>query len=334
MAYENRENRLQLPFLPSSQAITLPIPPNFSILQGKLILVGTVTIAGGTTNGTAVGEGGPINLIKRIRIIGNPANGSPYPGGYLVDVSARSLLRWAQLNHFGTMIGEQSGSVLGNGAAGTYPIYLSIPIYFADTTLRQQVATALYADPSAYASLQCQVVTGGPTDCFAGTDRVWTFNLQLQWADDRVDIVPSNPGVALFQEDHLVPIGAANTRLNDPALPQDGAFLSWTILAEQNQPAYALSDALLNRITVFGPTWSFDEFAQDIRQKMYDDEWVSPAVNAAGLYHIDMTNGILQNANPANGLLPQVNVNNPSGVYLDQLRVFTRRIYTVQAQGS
>ena len=331
MAYENRENRIQLPFLPSSTAITLPIPPNLSILQGKVILTGTITIAGGSTNGTVIGEGGPINLLKRIRVVANPANGSPYPGGWLVDCSARSLLRWAQFNHWGQMIGEQSGSVLGNGAAGTYQIYLAVPIFFADTTLRNQVATALYADPSAYSSLQVQIATGGATDCFYGTDRNWTYNLQLQWQDDRLNIQPSANPVCLFQEDHLIQIGAANTRLNDPALPQDGAFLSWSILAEQGQPGYTLSDALLNRITVLGPTFSFDEFAQDIRQKMYDDEWLSATANGAGLYHIDMTNGVIQNSNPAAGLLPMISVNNPSGSYLDQLRMYTRRVYQVTA---
>jgi hypothetical protein len=328
MAYENRENRIQLPFLPSNSAITLPIPPNLSILQGRLVVTGNIVIAGGTTNGVVQGEGGPINLIKRIRVVANPANGSAYQGGWLVDASARSLLRFAQLMHFGSFIGEQSGSVLGNGAAGTYPIYLSIPIYFADTNLRNQVKTALYADPSAYSSLQVQVATGQATECFAGTDRVWTYNLQIQWLDDRVDIVPSNPGLCLFQEDHLVQIGAANTRLNDPGLPQDGAFLSWSIFAEQSA-AYTLSDAILQRITVNGPTYTYDEFAQDIRQKMYDDEWLAAAANAAGLYHIDMTNGVVQNANPAAGLLPMISVLNPSGAYADQLRMFTRRIYTV-----
>lgn len=330
MAYENRENRVQLPFLPSASAITLPIPPNFSILAGRVILTGTVTIAGGTTSGTPLAEGGPINLIKRIRLVANPAPGSAYPGGWLVDASPRALLRWAELQHFGTFIGEISGSALGNGAAGVYPIYLSIPIYFADTNLRNQVQTALYADPSAYASLQVQVATGALTDCFTGNDRTATYNLQVQWADDRVDITPSATPIVLFQEDHLVQIGAANTRLNDPALPQDGAFLSWTIMAEQGA-AGLLSDALLNRITVMGPTWNFDEFAQDIRQKMYDDEWIAAAANAAGLYHIDMSNGVIQNSNPASGLLPMISVNNPSGAYLDSLRMFTRRWYAVQS---
>lgn len=332
MAYENRENRYQIQFLPSASSIVLPVPPNYSILKGKLILTGSITIAGGTTNGTVVGEGGPLNLIKRVRVVANPAPGSPYPGGWIVDAAPRSLVRYAQMSaRYGQPYTDLFGQNLGNGAAGTYSVYLPIPVYFADTSLRNQVATALYADPSAYSSIQVQVQTGGPTDCFAGTDRNWTFNLQLQWDDDRVNIVPSNPAVALFQEDHVIPIGAANSRLFDPAMPQDGAFLSWLMLCEQNQPAYLLSDAILNRLTVLGPTWSFDEFWQDIRAEMLDDEWVNPTANAAGMFYIDMTNGVIQNANPAAGLLPQINVNNPSGAFLDQIRLFTRRVYQVSA---
>lgn len=330
MAYQDRKNRSQIQFLPSVPGIPLNIPTALTVLRGNLILTGSITISGGTTNGTPQGAGGPINLIKRIKIQANPAPGSAWPGGDIVDCSARSLLLNAQLQHFGKFIGEQSGSVLGNGAPGTYPIYLSIPIYWADTNLRfNQTATGLYTGADAYSSIQLQVATGGATDCFAGTDRVWTYNLQLQWWDNRFDISPGANALALFQEDHLLPIGAANQRLADSAMPQDGLFLSWSIFAEQNQPAFALSDALLNRLTCYGPTWNYDEFYQDIRQVMYDDEWLDPSQNGAGLFHIDMTQGIIQNANPAAGILTQFNVNNPSGSFLDELRIFTRRVYPV-----
>ncbi|MGA9071866.1 MAG: hypothetical protein WB424_16505 [Terracidiphilus sp.] len=329
MSFEDRKNRVQQTFVPNASAFTLPIAPNLMILAAKVILTGTITIAGGTTNGSVLGEGGPINLLKRIRVIGNPAAGSPYPGGWLVDASARSLLRWAQFQHYGVFIGEQSGSTLGNGAPGTYPIYLEVPIYFADTNLRNFAATALYADPAAYASLQLQIQTGGPTDCFAGTDRTWTFNLQVQYADDRADILPGPNTYALYQEDHDLMIPSANTRLSDTGLPEDGAFLTWQILAEQSS-SFFLSDALLNRLTVQGPTYNFDEFYQDIRAKMYDDEWLAASANAAGLFFIDMTNGLIRNSNLANSLSVQYNVNNPSGSYQDKLKIFTRRVYPVQ----
>lgn len=332
MAYENCENRSQVQFLPSSNNIVLPIPPNLSILRGNLILTGSITISGGTTNGTVVGDGGPMNLIKRVRLIANPASGSAWPGGWIVDCSGRSLLRYAQMQR-GKFVGEQSGSVLGSGAAGAYNIYLSIPIYFADDNLRANVSTALYAGLDAFSSLQLQVQTGGSTDCFNGTDRAWAYNLLLQWDDKRVDIAPPKTAVQLFQESHTVPIWGANARLVDQQLPQDGAFLQWLIMAEQNQPGYTLSDAILNRLTIQGPTYSFDEYPQDIRQRMYDDSWIDPSQNAAGLYLIDMSDGVLSNANPASQLVPWFNVNNPSGAGLDQLSVYTRRFYVVN-QGS
>lgn len=328
MAYTNRKNRDQQPFLPSASAITLSIPPNQSILRGMVILTGTVTIAGGTTNGIVVGEGGPLNLIHRIRIAANPAAGSAYPGGYLVDCTPRTLLRWAQLQHFGKYIGEQSGSTLGNGAPGVYPIYLAIPIYFADDNLRNQVQTALTASETAYESLQVQVATGQLSDCFAGSDRTATYNLQVQWWDDRAAIQLGNSDIVLFQEDHQLQIGAANTRLNDPAMPQSGAFMSWTILAEQGS-SKTLSDALLNKLYADSATWSYEEFAQDLRQTMYDEEWLDPSQNGAGLYHVDMTKGVLWNSNPARGIDLRLDVNNPSGAFADALRFFTRRAYTV-----
>jgi len=329
MAFVDSKNRAQLPFYPGNTAITMPIPPGLSILQGKVILTGTVVIAGGTTNGTPVGEGGPINLIKRIRIVANPAAGSPYAGGWIVDASARALLRNAQMQHGGKFIAEQNASVLGNGAAATYPIYLEIPIYFEDPNLRNQIGTSLNADASAYQSIQVQIATGSGTDCFSGNDRTWTYNLQLQWWDARVDINRPSPDVSLIQEDHVVQIGAANSRLTDQGLPQDGLFLSWLILAEETA-AFTLSDALLNKLTINGPTCAYELFAQDIRAMMYDNEWLDPSENAAGLYLLDMTEGVIQNSNPAAGLLEQYNVNNPSGSFLDQLRIFTRRVYQVQ----
>lgn len=333
MAYNDRRNRSQQVFLPSSQVV-LDIPQGFSILRGKVIITGTVTIAGGTTSGALIGDGGPTNLIKRIRVVGNPAPGSAYPAGWLVDATPRALLRWQQmLGDWGVYMAEQSGSVLGSGAAGTYPIYFAIPINFADPTLRNNYQTALYADASAYRSLQLQVLTGGSTDCFQGTDRTWTYNLQVQWEDNRLDITPSNPATALIQESHLIQIGAANTRLNDPSLPKTGGFLTWLLLCEQGQPGYTLSDAILSRVTVQGRNWFFDEYAQDIRQEMYDNGWLNPSSNGAGLYLIDQAEGMIQNSNDAGGLEPMISVLNPSGSYLDQINMFTRRVYTV-SQGS
>ena len=334
MAVTNRKNRGPQIFQPSFNGLTLEIPNGQYIQRGKVILKGSVTIAGGTTNGTAVGEGGSINLIKLIEIVCNPAGGGNmiYPGGNVVYATPRSLLHWAQMQT-GKFVGEMSGSTLGNGAPGTYPIYLSIPIFFSDENLRNQVQTALPADASIFSSIQLQVSTGGATDCFAGTDRVWTYNLQVQWDDSRVDMAaPANPMI-LFQEDHSLLIQAAMTRLNDPGMPNTGEFLSWLVMGLQGT-SYTLSDAILNRVTAQSQTWDFDEFAQDIRADMYECQWLDPSQNAAGLYMIDQTEGIIQNRNPAPGMLKWFDVNNPSGASLDQLLIFTRRVYAAQQASS
>lgn len=331
MAFESRKNRIAQQFMPDTM-IALPVPPNLTIFSGKLILTGSVTIAGATANGTVLGEGGPVNLIQRIRVVVNAAPGSPYPNGWCVDATPRSLLRAAQMySRFGSYFAEQSGNTLGGGANGTYTIYLEIPISFVDSSLRyNQIATGLYADPSAYQSIQVQVFTGDVARCFTGNNGIYTYNLQLQWQDKRYNVVPPNPGVALWQEEHVVQIGGANQRLFDPAMPQDGAFLNWLIMAEQGAQQ-TLSDAILQQLTLEGAGIDFSEYAQDIRAEMYDNEWINPAANAAGLYQVDFAEGILQNANAASGLQPYTWVANPSGANLDQLRIFTRRLFTVSA---
>jgi hypothetical protein len=82
-------------------------------------------------------------------------------------------------------------------------------------------------------------------------------------------------------------------------------------------------------VTITGPTLNFDEYGNDVRQKMFDDEWYDPSQTATGQYFIDFTEGLLQNSNPAQGVLAQFDVNNVSGANLDQIRFYTRRIFAL-----
>jgi len=268
-------------------------------------------------------------------MVATAASGSRYPGGTIIDCTPRSLLRYAITQHNGKFIGDQSASVLGNGANGTYQVYTSIPIYFADSTLRNNVSTALNADlvdPSGlpiYSSIQVEVDTGDLTTCFAGNNGVVNWSgLTVQWDDDRLGLTGDTN--VIYQEDHIALIGAAQQRMLDPAMPQSGSFTNWLIMAEAAGGAYTLSDAILQRLTAASSTFNFDEYSQDIRQKMLDDEWLDPAQPGTGLYFVDWTNGTLNNANPAAGILAQFQVANPSGAFLDQLRIFTRRFYSPQ----
>lgn len=331
MAFEDRRNRVQLPFVPDSKVV-LNIPMGGKILRGSLILTGVVTIAGATANGNVVGEGGPINLIQRIKLFATAAANSRYVGGTIVDCSPRSLLRYAIMQHNGKFIGDQNGSYLGNGANGNYPVYLSIPIYFADSNMRNQVGTALNADTldsqgnPIWQSLQLEIDTGDITSCFAGNNGAVTYALNLQWVDDRLGLTGDT--FTLQQEDHIALVQASQERMLDPAMPQSGLFTSWLMMAESGWgTTYTLNDNVLQRVVATGPTFNFDEYAQDIRQDMLDDEWIDPATNAAGLYFIDWTHGALGNANPAPAIQLQLKVANPSGPNGDCLRIFTRRYY-------
>jgi hypothetical protein len=330
MAFEDRKNRLQYPFTPDSK-LFFTLPQGGKIMQGRLIIAGQIVVTGGVA-GTVVGDGGPCNLVQRVKIFATSAAGSRYPGGTILDVTPRSLLRYAITQHNGKLILEQNGSTLGNGAPGTYNIYLSIPIYFADSTLRNQISTALNADLTdangvpIYSSIQVEVDTGDLTSCFAGNTGVVNWSgLTVQWDDDRLGLAGDTN--VLYQEEHIALIGAAQQRMLDAAMPQSGAFTNWMVLAEGGGSAYNLLSTILQRITATASTFNFDEYAQDIQQKMLDDEWYDPSTTLTGQYFIDWTNGTLNNANPAAGIALQFQVANPSGSNLDQLRIFTRRFY-------
>lgn len=324
MKNSDKQNRLTRTFVPNSR-IYLTLPPiGGKVLSGNLILTGTVTLAAGTANGTVVGEGGPINLIRRVKVRANPAGGSRYPGGRIVDASPRSLLRFATFMHEGRFIGELFGSTLGGGANGAYQIYVSIPIYWADPTKRRSVETALNADPAAYELIQIEIDTADVTACFSGNNANVTYDLQVQWQDDRENFAGDT--IVLFQEDHVRQIPASNTRMLDEGMPRDGAFLDWTILSEQSTD-YTLADTLLNKLTLDGPAITYEKYSDDILAQMLFDGWLNPAQSGTGVRYIDFTDGLLTGAVDAATLQANFDVNNVSGANEDDLLIFTRRAF-------
>jgi hypothetical protein len=339
MAYEDRMDRAEFPY--TGAPVVFNLNPGGNIFEGKIIIEATVTIAGGTTNGTVIGDGGPTNLIQRIRVIANKAapnaNGtSRYPDGALVNCSPQTLLRYATIEHQGKYFGELSGSTLGNGAAGVYNIYFSVPIYWADSVLQNNTATALNMNSvdsqgrPIYSAVQVQIEFAQTIQqIFSGNDRTMTVAGFVRWDDTRFALTSDT--VPLKQEDHYALIQAAYEEFVDPGMPQDGAFESWLILAQQGSPSLALSDALINRIKLQSGQINFKQNWQAIRQQMFDDGWYDPAQNAVGQFFIDFTNGSLRNTNQAAGLLQQFSVNNPSGAGLDRLRIYTRRVFGLAA---
>jgi hypothetical protein len=324
MAFEDRKNRTKLPFNQGSPAI-FTLQPGGKILQGYVIVAGTVRITGGTTSGTAVGQGGPLNLIKRIIVTANRLASSRYPGGKIVDCAPHSLVRYAITQRKGKYYIEQSGSTLGSGAAGTYAIYMSIPIYFATKNNWQ---TALNADLGNYSAIQVQVDTAASiADMFPGSDRTLDCSgLTIQWKDKRLGL--SGDTTPLFQEDHVMLIPTTFDRAQDEGLPNDGAFESMLVLSEQGT-SRTLSDGLLNKLTFSGQSLALEEWAADVRESMFAEGFWDPSTNATGQHFLDFTDGSLANSNPAAGLLVQWDVNNVSGANLDQFRIYTRRVFAL-----
>lgn len=332
MAFEDRQQRAEFPFT-LGVPVVFNLNPGLKVLKGNVIVEATVTLAGGTTNGTAIGEGGAINLIRRIRIIANKAAGSRYPNGAILNCSPQSLLRYATIQHQGKFVGELTGNgALGNGAAGAYTIFLSIPVYFGDSTLLNGVQTALNMDLKdsqgnpIYSAVQVQVeLAATAAELFYGNDRALTVAGTVRWADDRLALTSDT--IPLVQEDHYALIQAAFEEFVDPAMPQDGAFTAWLILAQQGGPEFALSDAILNRLRMQGTGLNFRQNWYEIKQDMIDNGFYDPSQSLVGQFYLDWTKGLLGNSNAAAGLQAQFSVNNPSGAGLDRLRVYTRRVY-------
>lgn len=330
MAFNDIQNRLSTPFIPDSN-IVFTLAPGLKMLQGRVILSGQVVLSAGSANGTISGEGGPINLIERIYVTANSASGSRYTGGRMVDCSPRALLRYAITEHQGKFLGDLLAATLGNGANGTYTIYTSIPMYFADSTLQNQMLTAFNMDLAdsqgnpIYSSVQVQIDTGDVTTCFTGNNATVNWSgLTVQWVDDRLGLAADT--VPLRQENHYALIAATQTRMIDPAMPVDGAFNTWLILAEQSA-AYTLSQALLNKVEAYGAGINLKLYNYDIQQAMIEEEFYDPSQSLTGQYYIDFTKGLLQNSNAAPGLSVTFDVNNVSGANLDRLNIYTRRVY-------
>ena len=233
--------RAQFPFTPGVPVV-FNLNPGLNILRADVIIKATVTITGGTTSGVPIGEGGPVNLIRRIRVIANKPAGSRYPAqAPLVNCSPQSLLRRAMIESNGKYVGELNGSLLGGGDAGVYTIYLSVPIYFGDSVQKNNVQTALNMNPQdsqgnpVYSAVQVQVELAASIDeLFAGSDRVMTVAGMVNYGDIRLGL--STDTTPLFQEDHYALIQAPNEEFVDPAMPADGAFTEWLIMAQQGTP--------------------------------------------------------------------------------------------------
>ena len=178
-----------------------------------------------------------------------------------------------------------------------------------------------------YSAVQVKVdIAAALGEIFSGTAGSMAVAGMVRYGDKRLDLSAVDT-LPLKQEDHIALIRGEQEQFPDQLLPQDGAFIQWLIMAEQNQPGYTLSDALIRRLEIQGQYLNFKKKWQEIRQAMMDDGFFDPSQILTGLSYLDWTDGILQNANAAAAIQAYYSVLNPSGSGLDQLRVYTRRVF-------
>lgn len=335
MAFEDTYMRAEFPFT-QGVPVVFNLNPGLNIIRGNVIIDATVTITNAGSAGTLVGEAGPVGLVRNIKVLANKAAGSRYPGGALVNCHPQSLLRYAMVEHQGKYVADLFGQTLGNGAAGVYSVYMSIPIYFGDSVNMNNVQTALNMNArdsqgnAIYTAVQVQVELAQLlTEIFNGSGGTMVVAGMVRWEDTRLGLATDT--IPLKQEDHYALIMAAQEEFVDAAMPNDGAFTSWLILAQQNVPGLALSDAILNRLEIKGIALNFKKHWQGIRQAMIDDGYYDPSSTLTGQFFIDWTKGLVQNSNAAAGLQPIWSLNNPSGAGNDRLRIYTRRIFGLAA---
>lgn len=317
------KNRISKPFIKNSK---VPLSMNLGgkVRSGHVIVSGTVVVSGGTTSGVKVGPGAPAGLLRRIIVTATPSANSRYPGGRIVNCDAWSLLLDGIFRHSGKFVAELRGSTLGDGAAGTYDVYFSVPIYWADSTMRPSYASSLNTDDGVYDSVQISVETADLANCFTGNDRDVDYTaLNVMWVDDKINM----PGDTLVRyiEDHDFIIASTRDRAIDEAMERDGSYESWLFISKQSA-AQTLSDDLFRKLLLDGPTVGVEMWADDIRQRMIDDEWVDPAQDVTGLHYFDFTDGVFQNTIDARTLTTRLDVTNVSGANLDTITVMTRRV--------
>jgi hypothetical protein len=309
----------------SSSPLTFVLNPATGKKVSKLdvVLEGQFTVTGVTTPGVVFAEGGPANLVEKIKVRLNPAPGSRYPGGHCVNLTPRGVIRLATIR-IKKLVGEQSGSTIGNGANGVYSIYIAYSIYFCNPR-GKNFATALNLDPFAYSSVAVKVYTGNLANCFTGNNGTITVNTLAVKVNTLAHNVPGDSFVK-FMEDHVTQIPASKTDWVDSAMPSSGFFTKWLLLTEEGANA-TLTDGILNRAHIYGQGMEYDLDAQDVRDKMIKEGWVDASTNATGMYLFDFIDGDLSRAVPAAGVHARFDINMLSTSYVDGMHFITERVF-------
>jgi hypothetical protein len=300
------------------------------MMVGQLItylavfLRGSLVIAGGTVNGTALGEN-PAGLIQRFEVDAVSAAAS-IPGGKLKSLTPRTvLLRRIFDRGFKHTDLQQAAGI--NGAAGTYAVNSRFELPFALPTMLRPFDTALALD--FYRKLTLKITNGGRDTQYAGNDRNFDYSgLYYDIVDYRENNGAAKPAAVLYDDDRVIQITGANKRLPVKGeLPQGEAYVDLLWIAETTNKA--LSDGIIQKVDLYTGTENFlsleaDEVKGEQLQSLTDAAQVSAMT---GLYHTPIVrDGLLSGTQT--GISAVLDVLNPAAG-ADQLTLATRRLAPV-----
>lgn len=293
----------RIPFNAERTPLPHKIPTRTGVLltESNFTLSGSLVVSAGTTSGTVLGEN-PGNLaLQSLRIQGFniPPN---YPGGVLVNLSPRTLMRRKIFDHpEKRFVPDQSLTIAGlTGAAGTFTLNLPITKYWAIPWLARPIDAAL--DTGMYSQILCTLTNGARDLQFTGNDR--TFNYAGVFWDithkfQRYNGVGNGPGVVTYDDDRPVNISGANPRLQlNSVFPADGACLDLTFVSETTNQT--LADTIVNRISAqAGTELFFDQYSGALRADMEDfiGDSSTTTTPRTGLYYVRAAeDGLITNA--------------------------------------
>jgi hypothetical protein len=324
--------RFKKPFN-SNNEVLFELGMGGKILRGNVVLSGAITIVNAGAAGAArFAEHIYAGLVKRI-IVETVASNGRYTSGVKRDLSGAKLLRRAMF--FRKKFLSELKGVVGSGAAGTYNIYLSFPIFFAQPDLKRPIETALNADidaagnGKAYSSIKVRVQCGDKTTTMNGNAGVWDFSaLNVEWYDHREAVDGDTYEIVEIEKEFLIP--GASTQQTDDTWESQGDVLDFIFSTQTGSsgaaagPVYA--DTILNRIVVESDTADFDLFRDELHQLMYDYDEIDTAQAFTGVHHVNfVTSGMLSKCPRAGSCVVKYDVLNPSGSNLDSINVITRR---------
>lgn len=283
-------------------------------------LSGTITFAAGTTSGTSTGEN-PGGFISRIEVDADPKAGGAYKGGKVVNLTPRAIIRHRIFDEGSLLFDLLLGSTGVAGAATSYVMDTVLPIYFSNPLNANPDDTALRLDQ--FDNVRVSITTATIVTVLVGNDRTITLSGVYMDIVEYREFAPDFwPVATLYQDSRLVNItGGANAEFGiDSQLPEGDAYLSILLIA--NTTSAALSDAIINKVTLYTGSEQFRLLYENHIKGEQESYIRDQAAVRTGLYFLPIADGG-RIANAMLNVTAKCDISNPG---TDAITVVSRRI--------